>query len=369
MIWAYTNLARLQPDNYEIFNEIGRLQYSRGRTDESIEAFRRSLEVEPGVQNYPTYVTLADMYRAAGRLDSTEAVLLKALSFDEGNVRLRRFLVGMYFAEERYDDALPHLQTIVELEPNNLETQRHLATLYMALDSSDQAQAILQEIVASGSPEFGDYFALGQIAGRGENWREAARQFKRATGENPAIADGWLALGQSYRQIDEGHSEVATYLEGVDHMRNEEAAIQLYFAAGAAYERQDQVDSAISVFEMILEHDPNNDQVLNYLGYTLADRGIRLDYADELIERAIAIQPNNAAYLDSYGWVKFRLGDHEAAVEYLARAAALDNDPEILHHLGDAYWALGEHEQARRAWRQVLEVEPDNKTIQEKLDR
>lgn len=368
-IWAYDKLQRAQPDNYQLMNELGRLYFMIGQIDKSKEAYQRSFEIEPGVANIKTIVTLADIYRDEENWDSTEVYLKAALSVDQGNFDLHRFLVGLYFTQDKFVQALPHIQTMTKLAPNDPEPKRHLATLYMALDSLDAAGRVLNELIAGGEPDYEDYFALGQLAVRKSNWKDAARRFEQATQVDSSQSDGWLALGQCYRELDDRQKEVRAYLAGVDNMRQEESAIRLYFAAAAAYERMDQVDSAIALFEMILEHDPDNDQVLNYLGYTLADRGLRLEYAQELIERAVAIQPNNAAYLDSYGWVKFRLGEYDKALDYLSRAAALDNNPEILDHLGDAYWALGEKDEARRVWQEVLETQPDNESIKEKLQR
>ena len=150
-------------------------------------------------------------------------------------------------------------------------------------------------------------------------------------------------------------------------MRDDTSSIRLLFALGAAYDQNGNVELAVKTLEEIIAKHPNHDQALNYLGYMFADRGERLDYAQQLIERALQIAPDNAAYVDSYGWVMFRKGDFQQAITHLKRAVDLTEDPTIFDHLGDAYQAQGDTTSARRCWQKALEMNPDNSNIQKKM--
>ena len=123
------------------------------------------------------------------------------------------------------------------------------------------------------------------------------------------------------------------------------------------------------MFESILRADSNHHQALNYLGYMLADRGERLDYARNLIERAVQLDPSNAAYLDSYGWVFYRLGQYDEALKQLERAAEMVSDATVFDHLGDAYKAVKLEDKARLWWQRALDIDSSNTVIQEKLQR
>ena len=125
----------------------------------------------------------------------------------------------------------------------------------------------------------------------------------------------------------------------------------------------------MATFEEIISHDPDHAQSLNYLGYMLADRGEQLDYARDLIGRAVDLSPDNAAFLDSFGWVYYRMGEYEEALKHLQRAVELDIDPVIFDHLGDTFHALGRVDQAKEWWQRALEQEPDNEDIKRKLDQ
>jgi tetratricopeptide (TPR) repeat protein len=108
---------------------------------------------------------------------------------------------------------------------------------------------------------------------------------------------------------------------------------------------------------------------LNALGYILTIRTERLDEARSYIERALALDPNNPAILDSMGWVLFRQGDTEAALEYLADAWAAYPDPEVAAHYGEALWVSGNEEQARVIWEEGLEQDPDHDILIETIQR
>ena len=121
------------------------------------------------------------------------------------------------------------------------------------------------------------------------------------------------------------------------------------------------------VFEEIIARSPKHAQSLNYLGYMLADRGERLEYAKELIEKALVLSPDNAAYIDSYGWVLFQMGKINEAMSHLKKAAELGKDPEIFDHLGDTYHALGDSVNALIWWQKALELDPSREKIKKKI--
>lgn len=108
---------------------------------------------------------------------------------------------------------------------------------------------------------------------------------------------------------------------------------------------------------------------MNALGYTLADRTGRHDEALQLIQRAHELQPDDAATLDSLGWVHYRLGQPEIALAWLQKAFAAYPDPEVAAHLGEVYWALGNTRKARKVWREALKADPTHEVLLETIKR
>ena len=128
------------------------------------------------------------------------------------------------------------------------------------------------------------------------------------------------------------------------------------FLLGAIFERQKKFDQAEEEFRKVLDANPRNASTLNYYGYMLADRGIRLDEATDLIKRALADDPNNAAYQDSLGWAYFKQNKLDEAEELLRQAATREShDPTILSHLGDVYAKMGKDSLAEAQWQKSLD--------------
>jgi Flp pilus assembly protein TadD len=129
----------------------------------------------------------------------------------------------------------------------------------------------------------------------------------------------------------------------------------LRFSRAAALERLERHDESESLFVELVDEDPQDAAAANYLGYSWADRGRNLDEALELISRAVALEPENAAYLDSLGWVHFRLGDLERAEFWLRRAVEFTNqDGTVLSHLGEVLLIRGKETEARTMLRNAL---------------
>ncbi len=138
----------------------------------------------------------------------------------------------------------------------------------------------------------------------------------------------------------------------------------LYYARGVSYERAGKWDLAEQDLKEARRLDPEQPLVLNYLGYSWIEKGEHLTEAVQMIERAVAMAPNDGYIVDSLGWANYKLGNLERAVEYLERAVSLrPEDPTINEHLGDAYWKSGRTIEARFQWRHSLALGADKKQV------
>ena len=126
-------------------------------------------------------------------------------------------------------------------------------------------------------------------------------------------------------------------------------------------------EETFRIFQRILEIDTLNAVALNYVGYTYAEQNDSLDFALQLINRALEIDKDNGYYIDSRGWVYYMMGRYEEAAQELMKAAAIVEDAVIYEHLGDVYRELDEPDEARKAYEKALEMDPQNHTLREKL--
>src|SRR5437016_1252477 len=151
------------------------------------------------------------------------------------------------------------------------------------------------------------------------------------------------------------------------------------FVKGSIYERKKKYETAETQFKQILAADPQNAMTLNYFGYMLADRGVRLDEALNYIQKAVELEPANGAYLDSLGWAYYKLGKYDLAEQNLSKAVQrTPNDPTVQDHLGDVYQKVGRLKQAAAHWERALneynrsvsaDVEPSEVAkVQKKLE-
>jgi tetratricopeptide (TPR) repeat protein len=135
---------------------------------------------------------------------------------------------------------------------------------------------------------------------------------------------------------------------------------------GQRFGRLDILEADLS---RVIELDPDNADALNALGYTLTDQTDRHEEALELIEKALTIKPDEAAFLDSMGWVQYRLNNYDLALTYLRRAFELFLNDEIAAHLGEVLWVVGDRTEANQVWEKGLELAPDSEILKKVIQR
>ena len=180
----------------------------------------------------------------------------------------------------------------------------------------------------------------------------------------PEDIDSWVLFGDLLRLAERYEQAVQAYSRAIQQMQTRKLRPGWYpfFARGVAFERKGDWPRAEADFLAALKKKPDEADVLNYLGYSWLDRGMRLDEAITLIERAAALKPDDGAIVDSLGWAYYVRGEIDKAVETLERAVLLmPNDPTINEHLGDAYWRAGRYREARFQWAHALAFDPEPK--------
>ncbi len=179
--------------------------------------------------------------------------------------------------------------------------------------------------------------------------------------ERPDRPEPVILLGDILRDHDDDRGAVEAYGEALDRVGADPKSRywSLHFSRGVALERLGDWARAEPELRAALAARADDAAILNYLGYSLVDRGVKLDEALNLIERAVALRPRDGAYVDSLGWAYFRLRDYDKAERTLERAVELlPSDPEVTEHLGDAYWQGGRKSEARLQWRRALDLAP-----------
>lgn len=208
--------------------------------------------------------------------------------------------------------------------------------------------------------------ALFDLGRKDEAFAEARKLQGDAAVEDSTRRDAYLMEAELRQQDEQDEGELEVFARGLAAYPDD---LALLYSRGLAWERRDRIDHAEADFRRILVIEPDNVAALNALGYTLADRTTRYQEALELIDRARTAVPDDAAIIDSYGWVLYRLGRNAEALVELRRAFTLQKDPEIAAHVAEVLWVMGQKDEARRYFDEARKLDPDNRSLLRALEK
>jgi tetratricopeptide (TPR) repeat protein len=397
---AYRHAADAQPDDINHHKELAQTLLTEEKYPEALEQFQRLTQMD--ADNPDNYVRLAEIYRQLKQLDKAEQNILLAKQRAPNSLEVTYYQASIYEDEGRLDDSIRVLSdavTAVKTESEFTPSRRRtLAILYQQLgqlyrETSNYTAAVntFEEMLRLGPEE--DRRARVMII---DTYREArdmpkaldaARKAVDAYPKERTILIAQALLFGENAQADQAVSKLHALLDGsaadfeiqldiaqvyeeskrwADAEQAIHAAEKIQpdssgkemtgFLLGAIFERQKKFDQAEEEFRKVLDANPRNASTLNYYGYMLADRGIRLEEATDLIKRALTDDPNNAAYQDSLGWAYFKQNMLDKAEELLRKAVIREgHDPTILSHLGDIYAKMGKDSLAEAQWQKSLD--------------
>lgn len=335
---------------------------------EQVDAALEEVEAAQRGRLDPFLTTLGDRL-AAGETLPFDVVTSAADGIAEMHYSIANALTGE--ASDGFTLVYARLGTI--LRPDHVEGLLLTADLLERLERYGLATEVYDQ-VARDHP----YFYIAEM-GRAEALKqadqtEAAIEVLTQLGETHSdLPLVHVALGDTLRRLERFEEAVTPYDRAIALLDDPQPSHwSLYFSRGIVHERTKNWPSAEADFRQALELQPEQPQVLNYLGYSFVEMQINLDEALDMIERAVAGEPNSGYITDSLGWVLYRLGRFEEAVGHMERAVELlPIDPIINDHLGDVYWAVGRTREAEFQWHRALSFEPeeeDARRIRRKLE-
>ena len=342
-------------------------------------AFRKALELKPGDASILTQV--GDYYVLAGRnkeaLEFYErAVKLNQPPRDEATKNLREKHIRALLANDRRAEAVPLLEQFTR-DPNQAQRQdlfELLGELYEQAGDVDKALDHYKQSLVLDAGEPRNHFNLANMQLRAKRQADAVATMEKARRRFPDRPDVTLglalALSASKRHVD----AMRMFGQVVDEAKGRNEALldaEFYFKWGAAAEQAGDVEKAADHLRRSISLNAEMPEAYNYLGYMWVDRGINVEEAGELIKKALEMQPDNGAYLDSLGWFYFKSGKFEEAKKYLSASLEklTEEDPVVLDHLADTCEKLGQTGEAIRYWEQALKLKPEDAAkIQGKLD-
>ena len=391
---AMRRAVELNPPNAAEFKrQLGRYQLQADQLDDALATFHGIAAEEP---NDPeSWLRISQIYRQKRDFTKAREAAGKARAIDGANLDIKMNDVALLVDEGKTDDAIALMKSMLDQTPkrgsnpseraSRISLLEKLGILYRSADRTSDAVDTFRQIAvidADLSPKVAaqivDTYRLAKDFPKADKESESAIQkfpsdrlvmMTRATvlsdmGKfDPAIAitkkllngkddrDTYITLAQLYEKAKR-FDDMAKALDEADKLSiSKEDKVTTTFMRGSMYERQKKFDQAESEFRKVLADDPENTSALNYLGYMLADRNARLNEALDLITKALKKEPMNGAYLDSLGWVLFRMNRMQEAEDTLKRALdKIGKDPTVHDHLADVYMKQGKLKEAIQQW-------------------
>ncbi len=392
---ALTRLVKLDPNSYLGHYYLARLYRELKFVSKAEKSYQNALNIS---WSNRLALEMADFFEQQDLPEKAVALYHRILEEDETNELARARLVNLFLsreeperaleelnelrgyasdiqkvdititrvllAQKKYDEAIAILSSILETDPDSDLARMLLAIAHNENGNPDEAIELLRVIPSTAEEYEEASLLLIRILQEEKRTAEAIAIFeKRIENDDTSRLRFHVALAFLYKEQEQLNKARAVLdIAEVKFKDN----VEIYLEYALFLERIGEQDDAIVKMEKVLELDPENSAALNYIGYTWADKGIRLDEALQYIQKAVDARPDDGFIRDSLGWVYFKLGDIERAEKELEKAIELvESDAVIFEHMGDVYLKLNKPQKALEVYNKSLEIyeEEDKKEI------
>ena len=414
-LWMIANLLGSEKDKDAVLEVMEKLVASQDSSPGALYAFahvaarledlERSRELLEDTlalapDNDNAALSYISILQRLGREQEALSWLEEKLAMNgENDFNLRMAYARLLMEVRQFGKALDQFELLVDREPENIDVLYALGLLYLQSNRLEEAETLFKKLSAQEHLTDTSNYYLGRIAEEKRLYDEAGAWYQGVyKGEHYFDAQVRLAMLLARKgQVDEARNHlqsirsrsgqqalvivqaegdlliqagryeeaIAVYTEALEDGYNPD----LLYARAMAAEKTGRLDLLEKDLRSILEREPDHAQALNALGYTLADATDRHAEAYDLIKKALELRPNDFYILDSMGWVLYRLGRLDEAIDYLRKALNIRQDPEIAAHLGEVLWVRGEREQAKEVWETALQQTPEDTRLLDVIER
>lgn len=382
----------------DVFTRLGSLSGKLSDHETAIKYYHQAYTLD--TTNIAALIGIGTGFDILNVKDSAIYYYEKSLREDTLVLTVGKRLVDLYSDTDKYGNLINMAQRILEFNFNDGHIRRSLG--FGLYKTGMLREALNEFLIASRLDPKDTYsrFYTGRIYLEQGNYNAALKEINQAIKINPDFVELWIYLGFVAIDIKDFETAEYAFTEAAYHGGD---LIQIYYLFGVTAEMQqryneaylyyhkslkvdpqslstlealaslcdriEKKDEAFRTFQKIIELDTTNSTALNYVGYTYAEQNDSLEYALQLINKALLIEKDNGYYIDSRGWVFYQMGKYDEALEELKNASAIVEDAVILEHLGDVYLKLNDSERAKEAYEKALEYDFENSVLKEKLQK
>ena len=398
LLLGLNDMLTVNPNEPQILFSKAALLEALGDGPAALETADTLLGLKPAELNF--IILKANLLSDLNQKQAAQAFLSEQLAINPDQPRLRLLLARLLFEAQAFSDARVQYQILHEIRPEDGEILFALAMLSIEQAEFAQARLHLGRLVRTDQRVNQAQYYLGLVAEKTGDVALALREFAKVDGGyeylsaqgrivelisvNQSLEDARSYLAKKKlahnglrSQFDLIEGQLLSRVDAEDALfEHLDEAIEaqagdiplLYFRAmsGQKYDRLDILERDL---KQVLTLDPGNADAMNALGYTLADQTDRYDEAYVLIEKALRLKPEEPAFIDSMGWVLYRLNRYEEAIDYLEQAFERFPNDEVAAHLGEVLWQSGKTRRAKRVWKEALSETPDSTFLQSVVKR
>src|SRR5262245_543196 len=411
---AYRLASELDPDDIEIKKAHAQNLYLADRLDDATKLYEETIKTEP--EDGIALLRLGQIYRRQMKYDRARQSLQKAIQSFPDSIEVQFNLVMLDRDEGRLEEALKRandilkktekangrysegekqnrrifminqgilnqtlgnydaaVRTFLDVKALSAEKDPRLDGLiietYRTAKNLDKAVQYAEQVLASDADNRQLKIVHADLIaekGRLDEGIKVLQQLQKGTEEDIDVLSAMVGVYQRAKKFDQAQNLLSASLQRYPNVQ------QLFFLQGSLYEKQKKYDDAEKAFRKALDLEKDDPAVLNYLGYMFAVRGIHLDEAESMVQKAVQTDPTNGAYLDSLGWVYYKQNRLDIAEQYLKKAAIFVNtDADIHDHLGDLYFKTKRYDEARNEWNKSIQLSTESEDIaklKKKLD-
>ncbi len=427
----YLKLLNLDPYNVTVQNNLIFL-YSHLKMEDDLRGFyKRLMSLYPGDTHYSIQYALASIRQKdlpeARRIlemvintDSTDVNVLNVLGnlyeIQKDTLNAIRIYEKILYADPLNDEILNRLyriyrnrtewenmeklyQSILTQVPDNSQVRLMLAEAHYLNGESDKARLEVEPVLQDEQYRPAAHELLGRIAFEKQDLESAENHFSALTRVNPDNRFGWLFLAVIYNQQSKFDNTLKVLQQSLTLHPDDSDLLSLYGSTlsqvgrdqdavkplekalridnenlatlssmAAVYDKLQEWNKSDSLYILALQKNPDNALILNNYSYSLAQRDLELENALNMVTRALEIDPDNGAYLDTKGWILYKMGNYTGAREYIQKALdSREESAEVLEHMGDVYQKLEQPDKAREFWQRALEKDPSNTNLARKI--
>ena len=363
------DILELTPDDLDTRERKAQILISQGKWELAADEYNYILKQKDVPLDIKIRIGASYFNRSLKDSSLTKVTkdFFQTIDKDTVDWQVKMFLGAVAINEKRDSAAIEYFKVVTDLARWNVDAWIRLGGLYFDNKKYEEAVKVMDEAIELFPDDFTTNLILGLSLAQLDKHSDAKPYLKKSVELNPNDLNSLSAYAYTLSQLKENDLAV-NYLRQALTIKLDD--VNLLGTLGLIYDAMEKWIECDSVYEHALQIDSQNALVNNNYAYSLSERGERLKEALRMAEIAIAADPDNTSYLDTIGWVHFKLGNYRDAKNYLEKAIEIGGERAVmLDHLGDVMFKLGDTQEAKLLWQKAFDLDNTNVTLKSKIDK